>query len=216
MRAFVLTAPGRAEVRDVPEPEPGPGEVVVAVERAGVCGTDVEFFTGEMAYLHSGEAAYPMRIGHEWCGVVASAGAGVDPAWVGRRVTGDTMLGCGTCDRCTAGRQHLCADRYEIGIRNGRPGALASVTFTSRTASRRATVSPPCRASPTSAASSRFRSPSGAESRSRTTSATPSAASAVIPISLRLSHPLLIAPLSPADGRCRKGGFKGRTAVAAA
>jgi threonine dehydrogenase-like Zn-dependent dehydrogenase len=49
----------------------------------------------------------------------------VDPAWLGRRVTGDTMLGCGNCYRCQAGRHHLCADRYEIGIRRGWPGALA-------------------------------------------------------------------------------------------
>ncbi|GAA1031442.1 alcohol dehydrogenase catalytic domain-containing protein [Virgisporangium ochraceum] len=111
---------------DVPEPVAGPGEVVVDVERAGVCGTDVEFFTGEMAYLHSGDAAYPMRIGHEWCGVVASVGPSVDPSWVGRRVTGDTMLGCSSCARCLSGRQHLCATRYEIGIRGGWPGALAS------------------------------------------------------------------------------------------
>ncbi len=126
MRAFVITGPGKAEVLDVDEPVAGPGEVVVDVERAGVCGTDMEFFTGEMAYLHTGEAAYPMRIGHEWCGVVAATGAGVDPSWVGRRVTGDTMLGCGHCARCTSGRQHLCADRYEIGIRRGWPGALAA------------------------------------------------------------------------------------------
>jgi threonine dehydrogenase-like Zn-dependent dehydrogenase len=104
----------------------GPGEVVVDVARAGVCGTDMEFFTGEMAYLHTGEAAYPMRIGHEWCGTVSAVGDGVDPAWIGRRVTGDTMLGCGHCARCLSGRQHLCADRYEIGVRNGWPGALAS------------------------------------------------------------------------------------------
>ncbi len=90
-----------------------------------MCGTDVELFTGEMAYLHSGEAAYPLRIGHEWCGTVSAIGAGVDAAWLGRRVTGDTMLGCGRCDRCRAGRQHLCADRFEVGIRNGWPGALA-------------------------------------------------------------------------------------------
>jgi len=70
-----------------------------------VCGTDVEFYTGEMAYLDSGDAAYPVRIGHEWCGVVSAVGDGVDPGWVGRRVTGDTMLGCARCDRCAAGRQ---------------------------------------------------------------------------------------------------------------
>jgi threonine dehydrogenase-like Zn-dependent dehydrogenase len=125
MRAFVITGPGEAEVRDVAAPEASPGEVVVDVERAGVCGTDVEFFTGEMSYLHTGQAAYPMRIGHEWAGTVSAIGAGVDPAWLGRRVTGETMLGCGHCHRCLSGRPHVCADRYEIGIRNGRPGALA-------------------------------------------------------------------------------------------
>ena len=78
-----------------------------------------------MAYLHSGQASYPIRIGHEWSGIVSAIGAGVDGWWLGRHVTGDTMLGCGHCERCTSGRQHLCADRFEIGIRNGWPGALA-------------------------------------------------------------------------------------------
>ncbi|WP_106816371.1 zinc-dependent alcohol dehydrogenase [Microbacterium timonense] len=125
MKALVITAPHRAEVAEVPEPEPVPGEVVVDVHRAGICGTDVEFYTGEMAYLHSGHAAFPMRIGHEWMGTVSAVGAGVDDAWVGRRVTGDTMLGCGSCRRCRRGRQHVCERRVELGIRGGRPGALA-------------------------------------------------------------------------------------------
>jgi threonine dehydrogenase-like Zn-dependent dehydrogenase len=125
MRAFVIVGPGVAEVRRLARPTPRAGEVIVDVERAGVCGTDVEFYAGEMAYLHTGQAEYPIRIGHEWAGVVTSVGDGVDPAWVGRRVTGDTMLGCGACGRCTSGRQHLCATRYEIGVRNGWPGALA-------------------------------------------------------------------------------------------
>lgn len=125
MRAFVITGPGRGEVRDVEPPRPGPGEVVVAVDRAGVCGTDVELFCGDLAYLHSGDATYPLRIGHEWCGAVESVGDGVDGGWVGRRVTGDTMIGCGQCHRCLAGRHHLCERRYEIGIRGGWPGALA-------------------------------------------------------------------------------------------
>lgn len=125
MRALVITGPGHAEVQDVPAPVAAPGEVVVDVHRAGICGTDVEFFTGEMQYLHDGLAAFPMRIGHEWMGRVSAVGAGVDTAWLGRRVTGDTMLGCGSCPRCTSGRQHVCAERHEIGIRRGRPGALA-------------------------------------------------------------------------------------------
>ncbi|MEO3868000.1 alcohol dehydrogenase catalytic domain-containing protein [Nonomuraea sp. B12E4] len=125
MRAFVITGPGRAEVQEVDPPVAGPDEVVVEVERAGVCGTDAEVFSGAMAYLRTGEARYPVRIGHEWAGTVCEVGDGVDPAWLGRRVTGDTMLGCGRCARCGSGRQHLCADRYEIGIRHGWPGALA-------------------------------------------------------------------------------------------
>ena len=125
MRAFVITGPGHGEVQEVPEPAAAPGHVVVEVERAGVCGTDAEFFSGHMAYLRTGDAAYPVRIGHEWCGRVTAVGDGVGQEWVGRRVTGDTMLGCGRCARCTGGRQHLCADRYEIGIRHGWPGALA-------------------------------------------------------------------------------------------
>ena len=125
MRAFVITGPGRAEVADVPEPVAAPGEVVVDVLRAGVCGTDVEFFTGHMAYLHDGNAAYPVRIGHEWMGIVREVGAAADAPWLGRRVTGDTMLGCGRCRLCLAGRQHVCSAREEVGIRHGRAGALA-------------------------------------------------------------------------------------------
>ena len=125
MRAYVLTGPRQGEVQEVPAPVAAPGEVVVDVERVGVCGTDVDFFTGEMVYLHQGYASYPMRLGHEWAGTVASVGTGVDPAWVGRRVMGDTMLGDGVCRRCRKGYQHVCQNRQEVGVRGGRPGALA-------------------------------------------------------------------------------------------
>lgn len=125
MRAFVLAAPFEGAVREVPVPRAGPGEAVVDVERVGVCGTDVEFFTGEMAYLHQGHARFPMRPGHEWAGTVAEVGDGVDTVWVGRRVMGDTMLGDGVCRRCRRGHQHVCEHRQEVGIRGGRDGALA-------------------------------------------------------------------------------------------
>jgi len=125
MRAYVLTGPRKGEVQEVPAPAAAPGEVVIDVERVGLCGTDVEFFTGGMAYLHQGYASYPMRLGHEWAGIVANVGSGVDFAWVGRRVMGDTMLGDGTCRRCRRGHQHVCENRQEVGVRGGRPGALA-------------------------------------------------------------------------------------------
>ncbi|MFM7491175.1 MAG: zinc-binding dehydrogenase [Actinomycetota bacterium] len=125
MKAFVVHAPRQSLIEDVPEPQAKSDQVVIDVLRAGVCGTDVEFFDGDMAYFGTGEAKYPMRLGHEWCGIVSSVGSNVDAKWLGKRVTGDTMLGCQQCKRCMNGMQHVCGDRFEIGIRNGWPGALA-------------------------------------------------------------------------------------------
>ncbi|WP_243077146.1 zinc-binding dehydrogenase [Microbacterium sp. SS28] len=125
MKALVISGPHRATVEDIEAPVPGPGEVVVDVQRAGICGTDIELFTGEMQYLHDGNASYPIRIGHEWMGTVASVAEDVDASWIGRRVTGDTMIGCGVCDRCRTGFHHVCDFRFELGIRGGKPGALA-------------------------------------------------------------------------------------------
>ncbi len=124
MRALVITGAGSARVEDVEVPVPGAGQVVVDVRRAGICGTDVELFTGQLAYFAQGKIGFPIRPGHEWCGVVSALGDGVDPGWLGARVTGDTMLGCGHCPRCAAGRGHVCADRREVGIVHW-PGALA-------------------------------------------------------------------------------------------
>ncbi len=125
MRALVVDGPRRASIQDVAVPIAGTGQVVVDVERSGVCGTDGAIYTGEMLYLGTGEAKYAMRPGHEWCGTVASIGEGVDPSWLGTRVTGDTMLGCRQCERCRRGRQHLCRNRYEVGVLGGWHGAVA-------------------------------------------------------------------------------------------
>jgi threonine dehydrogenase-like Zn-dependent dehydrogenase len=125
VRAFVIDRPGAGSVQEVEAPVAGPGEAVVDVHRVGLCGTDPEFFAGTMPYLATGEARFPMRIGHEWCGIVTAVGPGVDRSWIGRLVTGDTMLGCGRCVRCADGRQHLCADRVEVGVKGDWPGALA-------------------------------------------------------------------------------------------
>jgi threonine dehydrogenase-like Zn-dependent dehydrogenase len=124
MRALVITGPRAARVEEVKAPLAGPGQVVVDVHRAGICGTDVELFTRQLAYFAQGKTAFPLRPGHEWCGVVSALGTGVDPGWLGVRVTGDTMLGCGHCARCRAGRGHVCAERHEVGIM-GWAGALA-------------------------------------------------------------------------------------------
>src|SRR6478609_531041 len=125
MHALVLTGPGRSEVQNVPDPKPKPDDVVVDVARVGICGTDAELFSGEMEYLRQKHTTDPLTPGHEWCGTVTAVGAHVEDSWIGRRVTGDTMLGCGRCRRCLSGRHHVCANRSEIGIRGSYPGALA-------------------------------------------------------------------------------------------
>jgi threonine dehydrogenase-like Zn-dependent dehydrogenase len=125
MRAFVVTAPKTFEIQNVSPPIAGPGEALIQIVRVGVCGTDIEFFNGDMPYLHDGQAKYPIRIGHEWTGTVIGLGNGTDSKLLGKRVTGDVMMGCGNCNRCSDGRQHTCVDRYEMGIRNGWNGALA-------------------------------------------------------------------------------------------
>lgn len=125
MRALVLDGPRCAFVQDVAALEPKEGELLVEVERVGICGTDVELYTGEMAYFHQGLTHFPLRLGHEWAGRVSAVGPGTSPSWIGKRVTGDTMLGCGSCQVCLAGKHYVCPNRSELGITDGAPGALA-------------------------------------------------------------------------------------------
>ena len=137
MRAFVISGPGQGEVREVEPPRAEPGLVVVEVDRVGLCGTDEELFSGGMSYLETAEAAYPVRPGHEWAGRVVEIGEGVDASWMDARVTGDTMLGDGTCHLCRSGRQHLCAEP----LRDRAPARLAGRP-------RRAAARPGARAAP--------------------------------------------------------------------
>ena len=127
MRALRVIAPHTVEIAELPDLVAGPGQLLVEVERAGICGTDVELYTGKMAYYESGRTTYPVQIGHEWVGTVIAVGAGVSTSWIGKRTTGDTMLGCGLCARCASGKTYICDDRIEIGITDGWGGALAEL-----------------------------------------------------------------------------------------
>ena len=127
MRALVVVSPGVAEVQEIADLVAAPGELLVAVERVGICGTDVELYTGEMAYIEQGFTTFPLRLGHEWAGRVVATGSAEDAGWIGKLVTGDTMLGCGRCSYCQSGHQHVCPDRNELGIRGNWAGALAEL-----------------------------------------------------------------------------------------
>lgn len=125
MKALRVVAPRLVEIQEVPDLIADRGQLLVEVERVGICGTDVELYTGEMEYYRSGRTTFPVQLGHEWVGTVKSVGAGVSQNWIGKRVTGDTMLGCGRCARCASGKTYLCDDRIELGITDGWGGALA-------------------------------------------------------------------------------------------
>ena len=75
MRAVVVERPGSATLRSVPRPEPGPGEVLVRVRAAGICGSDVEVLEGRRPARY---VRYPIIPGHEWAGVVEAIGPGVE------------------------------------------------------------------------------------------------------------------------------------------
>lgn len=109
MRAVRLEAVGRLALRDVPEPVPGPGEVLVRVEACGICGTDRHLLHGEFP------SAPPVTLGHEVSGLVEAVGEGVTLR-PGTRVTLDPNIACGRCEPCRRGRVNLCERLQAIGI----------------------------------------------------------------------------------------------------
>jgi len=110
MQAVVIEKPGEVVVREVPDPAPGPEEVVVAVKACGICGTDIHIFDGEF-----GPARYPLIPGHEFAGEVVSAGERAPADLMGRSVTVDPSVFCGRCRPCREGRGNLCENWNAIG-----------------------------------------------------------------------------------------------------
>ena len=81
VKALVWLGPERMEVRELPVPRPGPGEVLVKTEAAGICGSEVEGYLGRMSNRNP-----PLVMGHEYAGLVTEVGEGVDHLWSHRRV----------------------------------------------------------------------------------------------------------------------------------
>ncbi|MEU9098473.1 L-threonine 3-dehydrogenase [Streptomyces sp. NPDC048361] len=106
---------------DVPEPETGPGDVLIKVLRTGICGTDLHIRSWDG--WAQGAVTTPLILGHEFVGEVAAIGADVQDIAVGDLVSGEGHLVCGKCRNCLAGRRHLC--RATIGLGVGRNGAFA-------------------------------------------------------------------------------------------
>ncbi|MEV8268678.1 alcohol dehydrogenase catalytic domain-containing protein [Microbacterium sp. NPDC076911] len=134
MTAVSVRGPGDMTWERIARPTRGAGQLLVRVERLGVCGTDVHLLDGTMGYIAEGLTTYPFQPGHEWCGVVVECDgperAGeirdADSAVrVGDRVVGEPFLSCGTCDLCRAGHRDQCLARDEMGVRGESAGAAA-------------------------------------------------------------------------------------------
>lgn len=107
VRALVCEGPGAPVLRDVPVPEPGPGEVLVRVGATLTCGTDLK-----IARRGHPKIPFPLTLGHEWAGVVEKAGAGA--AWArGTRVTSAVSAPCGACAACRKGEENLCETAFD-------------------------------------------------------------------------------------------------------
>ena len=105
---------------EAPLPEPGPGQLRLAVRAAGICGSDV---SAAQAKPNFDWVPRPLILGHEFSGVVDAAGAGVKGWEAGQRASALSVQGCGRCGRCRAGDTQQCPDRAIMGL--SMPGAMA-------------------------------------------------------------------------------------------
>jgi L-iditol 2-dehydrogenase len=111
MKALVLKEYRKFSYEDVPLPEYGPEEVLVAVKACGICGSDVHGMDGS-----TGRRRPPIIMGHEASGVIAEVGAGVKKWSPGQRVTFDSTIYCGSCEFCRRGQVNLCNQRRVLGV----------------------------------------------------------------------------------------------------
>ena len=117
VKAALLVEPGRMVVDDVPEPEPGPDDVLIAVGGVGLCGSDLSVFRGTWTLELS------MDPGHEAFGTIEAVGERVPTARIGETVVLEPNIVCGTCTQCRRGWTSACLRRQSVGM--NRQGAIA-------------------------------------------------------------------------------------------
>ncbi len=108
-------------LEDIPEPTVGINDVLIRVDRTGICGTDLHIYQWD-AWAQK-TIPVPMAVGHEFVGEVVEVGSNVTDFHIGEVVSGEGHVVCGRCRNCLAGRRHLCAHTQGIGV--NRPGAFA-------------------------------------------------------------------------------------------
>ncbi len=126
MKTYQAIAPGKGAFCDCPTPTPTGDQVLARVCYCGICGTDYALFSGNSSFIRNRQATYPIRLGHEWSGVVAAVGPAVTRLRVGDRVVGDNYVSCGECPACLRKDYNFCTGRHHVGtIDPCWPGAFA-------------------------------------------------------------------------------------------
>jgi len=131
MRAVFLEAPGKLREAQVPVPRPGPGEVLVAVKAAGVCGSDLHYY--EHGRLATQVVTEPLVLGHEFAGELVELGPDVTSLKVGDRVAVEPTVPCGRCSYCRSGRYNLCREMVCKGTPPSNHGAFREYVATPET-----------------------------------------------------------------------------------
>ena len=108
-------------LEDVPDPDVGINDVLIKVQKTGICGTDLHIYTWDEWAQKT--IPVPMVVGHEFVGEVMDVGPNVNDFHPGEIVSAEGHVVCGRCRNCLAGRRHLCNDTVGIGV--NRPGAFA-------------------------------------------------------------------------------------------
>jgi L-iditol 2-dehydrogenase len=108
MKQAIMTAPGKIQLQNIAAPTPGPGEVLLRIQRIGVCGSDVHVYHGKHPYTK-----YPVVQGHEYSATVEAVGGGVTGLALGTKVTSMPQIVCGECAPCRRGDYHIC-DKLKV------------------------------------------------------------------------------------------------------
>ncbi|MDB6171867.1 MAG: L-threonine 3-dehydrogenase [Chthoniobacteraceae bacterium] len=108
-------------LEEIPEPQIGINDVLIRVDRTGICGTDLHIYKWDAWAQRT--IPVPMAVGHEFVGEIVEVGSNVADFHPGEIVSGEGHVVCGRCRNCLAGRRHLCADTKGVGV--NRPGAFA-------------------------------------------------------------------------------------------
>ncbi|MDW7657877.1 MAG: alcohol dehydrogenase catalytic domain-containing protein [Bacillota bacterium] len=115
MRALEVSRPGEIRMIDIEKPVAGPLEVLARIHYCGICGTDMAIYTGDSDLVRTGQVHYPVKIGHEWSGVVEQVGPGVVNVCLGDKVVSIDAVLCGQCRFCIEKNYSFCPDARSLG-----------------------------------------------------------------------------------------------------